>query len=86
MEAGQVMAADRLGKWKTGMQLTFCITCLLWFVVGPWEEASGVASLLQYLSDPDHWLTPVSLWTALALTVISGWNYLWSCRSLLNTR
>lgn len=86
MEAGQVMAADRLGKWKTTMQLTFCITCLLWFVVGPWVEASGVAGFLRYISNPESWLTPVSLWAALALTVISGWNYLWNCRSLLKAR
>lgn len=83
LEAGQVMAADRLGKWKTGLQLTFCITCLVWFVAEPWRGASGVAWLLRYLSDPGTWLTPVSLWLALALTVISGWNYLWGCRSLL---
>jgi CDP-diacylglycerol--glycerol-3-phosphate 3-phosphatidyltransferase len=30
IEAGQVLAADRLGKWKTGFQLTFCITGLVW--------------------------------------------------------
>lgn len=83
MEAGHVMAADRLGKWKTAMQLTFCITCLLWYVAGPWQEASGVAGVLRYLSNPESWLTPFALWTALALTMISGWNYLWSCRSLL---
>lgn len=86
LEAGQVMAADRLGKWKTTMQLTFCITCLLWFVVEPMTEAKGLAWLLRYLSDPGSWLTPVAMWTALALTVISGWNYLWNCRSLLRAR
>ena len=37
VEAGQVLAADRLGKWKTGLQLTYCITCLVWFAV----DASG---------------------------------------------
>ena len=83
VEAGQVMAADRLGKWKTGLQLTFCITCLVWFVAGDWQNASGLAWLLQFLSNPEGWLTPVSLWLALVLTVISGWNYLWSCRTLL---
>ena len=86
VEAGHVMAADRLGKWKTGMQLTFCITCLLWFVTGPMADATGLWWLLQYLSAPQGWLTPFSLWAALALTVISGWNYLWSCRFLLKTR
>lgn len=86
MEAGQVLAADRLGKWKTGLQLTFCITCLLWFVCEPWKDATGLSGFLRQLSDPEGWLTPGSLWAALALTVISGWNYLWSGRSLLKAR
>jgi hypothetical protein len=32
------------------------------------------------------WLLPFFLWMAVALTVISGWNYLWSGRRLLKTR
>jgi CDP-diacylglycerol---glycerol-3-phosphate 3-phosphatidyltransferase len=67
IEAGQVLAADNLGKWKTTFQLIFCITGLL------------------MLSNPTSWLMPVSLWVAVALTLISGANYLWAGRNLLNT-
>ena len=83
MEAGHVMAADRLGKWKTGLQLTFCIACLVWFALGPIESGNWLVGLLQSLSDPSGWLVPASMWLALGLTLLSGWNYLWSCRGLL---
>lgn len=85
VEAGQVMAADRLGKWKTGLQLTFCITCLVWFAFEPLRADHPFVSLIRYLSHPDGWLTPASMWLALALTLLSGWNYLWSSRALLKS-
>jgi CDP-diacylglycerol--glycerol-3-phosphate 3-phosphatidyltransferase len=83
VEAGQVLAADRLGKWKTGLQLTYCITCLVWFATDSLGAQNPVLWLLHYLSDPASWLTPVSLWLALALTLVSGWNYMWTNRALL---
>lgn len=86
VEAGTVIAADRLGKWKTTFQLTFCITCLVWIAF--WSTAAGrevtpVEKLFLWLSHPDAWLQPVSMWLALGLTVLSGWNYLWGSRDLL---
>ena len=86
MEAGQVMAADRLGKWKTGLQLTFCITCLVWVAVSQTPGTFWFLRLLTTLSNPASWLQPASLWLALVLTLISGWNYLWGHRSLLRAR
>lgn len=86
MEAGQVMAADRLGKWKTGLQLTFCITCLVWFAFEPLTADNWFVDLIRYLSNPDGWLIPISLWLALGLTLLSGWNYLWRCRGLLKSK
>lgn len=83
VEAGQVIAADRLGKWKTGLQLTFCITCLVWFAFGPLTVNNAFVSLIRDLSNPNSWLTPASMWLALFLTLLSGWNYVWSSRSLL---
>lgn len=83
MEAGQVMAADRLGKWKTGLQLLFCITCLVWFAFQSLPAGHPLIDLFHDLSKPDGWLQPASMWGALALTLLSGWNYLWSCRELL---
>jgi CDP-diacylglycerol---glycerol-3-phosphate 3-phosphatidyltransferase len=78
-----VMAADRLGKWKTGMQLTFCITSLVWFAIVPLNPQFPIIGVFRYLSQPDGWLAEISMWLALALTVLSGWNYTWSCRHLL---
>jgi CDP-diacylglycerol--glycerol-3-phosphate 3-phosphatidyltransferase len=86
MEAGHVMAADGLGKWKTGLQLTFCITCLSWFAFGPLDRENPLVVFLQDLSNPDGWLQATSMWLALGLTLLSGWNYLWSCRHLLKGR
>ena len=73
MEAGHVMAADNLGKWKTTLQLMFCITCLVWFAFAPLGFGKRVrgADALD-LSRPDGWLTPVSMWLALGLTLAVG--------------
>ena len=81
VEAGQVLAADRLGKWKTTFQLIFCITGLVWLAFE--HSSGGIAGLLRNLANPAGWLRPVSLWAAVALTMISGWNYVWSSRRLL---
>lgn len=86
VEAGHVMAADRLGKWKTGLQLTFCITCLHTIALANVAGGNPIVDLLKYLSSPQGWLIPVSLWLSLALTLLSGWNYLWSSRHLLVER
>lgn len=86
VEAGQVLAADRLGKWKTGFQLTFCITGLVWLTWEHHPEIGPVAGALRWLARPwaeGGWVLAVSLWTAVALTLISGWNYVWSSRYLL---
>lgn len=85
VEAGQVMAADRLGKWKTALQLTFCITCLTWYATGP-VDGNPLLGLLRALARPDGWLTPASMWGALFLTLLSGWNYAWACRGLLRVK
>jgi CDP-diacylglycerol--glycerol-3-phosphate 3-phosphatidyltransferase len=83
IEAGQVLAADNLGKWKTTFQLTFCLTGLVWLTLSPLPEPGPVAQFWKNLARPDGWLMPVSLWAAVALTAISGFNYLWSSRNLL---
>lgn len=84
VEAGQVLAADRLGKWKTTFQLVFCITGLVWLTLE--KSSGGLFGLLRDLANPAGWLMPVSLWTAVALTMISGANYLKGSRHLLAGR
>ena len=86
VEAGQVLAADKLGKWKTTFQLTFCIAGLVWLTFSSMENPGTLGGLLRDLARPDGWLMPVSLWTAVALTLISGANYAWSSRNLLKGR
>ena len=86
IEAGQVLAADNLGKWKTTFQLTYLISGLIWLTFETMEKVPGFLGFFHTLTKPwgeGAWLTPISLALAVALTVISGWNYLWSSRYLL---
>ncbi|MBK1831777.1 CDP-diacylglycerol--glycerol-3-phosphate 3-phosphatidyltransferase [Verrucomicrobiaceae bacterium R5-34] len=83
VEKGTVIAADGLGKWKTTFQLTFIITALVYLTFETIVSDNAVVTFLQYLSDKDHWLFPLSLWPAVALTVISGVSYFWKSRTML---
>lgn len=89
IEAGQVLAADGLGKWKTGFQLAYLIAGLLWLTADHSKSPGAIIAWLGNLVRPaaiGGWLLPFFLCMAVALTVISGWNYLWSGRSLLKGR
>ena len=86
VEQGQVLAADRLGKWKTTFQLTFCITGLVWLTFSTGDRPGPVGGWFQNLANPHGWVMPIALWTAVALTVVSGWNYVWSGRNLLRAK
>lgn len=86
IEAGQVLAADNLGKWKTTFQLSYLITGLIWLTASHAKKQIPILEWLGNLARPSWeggWLQPIFLWAAVALTVISGWNYLWSSRNLL---
>ncbi len=68
--AGHPFPADRLGKWKMVSQ---CIAC---------------AGLISLVAGTRFWwwVTVASTWLALALTVVSGAQYLWKARKVLLTR
>jgi CDP-diacylglycerol--glycerol-3-phosphate 3-phosphatidyltransferase len=83
VEAGQVLAADKLGKWKTTFQLTYCIAGLVWLTFSSMENPGALGGLLRDLTKPWGVLMHISLWSAVALTLISGANYVWSSRKLL---
>lgn len=83
IEEGKVIAADQLGKWKTTFQLTFIITALVYLTFEPVESNNYLITGLQYLSHKDHLLFPLSLWPAVALTVISGWSYFWKSKDMI---
>lgn len=83
VEKGTVIAADGLGKWKTTFQLIFIITALVYLTFETIVSENVVVQFLQYLSDKDHWLFPLSLWPAVALTVISGLSYFWKSKDMI---
>lgn len=83
VEKGTVIAADGLGKWKTTFQLIFVITALVYLTFESVAPSNGFISTVLYLSDPSHLLIQISLWAAVALTVISGWSYFWNYKDML---
>lgn len=83
IEAGQVLAADRLGKWKTTFQLIFVIDALVWLAFDQIHGTPDLVHFILMITKPEGWVMPISLWIAVALTAISGFNYVWSGRKLL---
>lgn len=69
VEHGVVMAADRWGKLKTIFQMIFVIAALLGLCL---KEQTTFSLLSLGLS----WILMPSLWIAVFLTALSGWNYL----------
>lgn len=80
VEKGKVIAADWSGKWKTTFQIGFCSTALTWLFL---EALGQQESFLAQLANPKSWLMPTFLWLSLALTVLSGVQYVWNSRDLL---
>ena len=79
-EQGVVIAADKLGKLKTVSQIVWVLYTLLamwvtWDILPP----SGGSYSVQFLIG-DVFLQLI----VVALTVISGWNYVWKNRGLLS--
>jgi len=83
VEQGQVLAADRLGKWKTTAQLVFLIGSLITLSFGASGLSDPFSKTLIWLCAESTYILPTCLWAAVALTLISGINYLWSGRDLL---
>lgn len=69
---GHVIAADACGKWKTGMQLAFCIACLFHLAY-----AGNAPQPLRFLSigEGGEWLRAIFLWASVVLTLWSGLHY-----------
>jgi CDP-diacylglycerol--glycerol-3-phosphate 3-phosphatidyltransferase len=85
IEAGQVLAADRLGKWKTAFQLAYLITGIIWLTFETMSIVPPSLNAFHTLTTPwgEHaYLMPITLSIAVALTLISGLNYLWSSRNV----
>lgn len=80
VEQGKVMAADRTGKWKTAVQLTYCISCLVHLCY-----AGNLPEPLHSLSvgDGGYWLRTSTMWLSVALTLWSGANYCIQSRNFI---
>ena len=78
---GEAMAADLTGKWKTGLQLGFCIACLFHLAYG-----GNAPQPLRFLSSGDGgvWCRALFLWGSVLLTAWSGLHYLVRGRKLLH--
>ncbi len=68
--SGRPFPADRLGKWKMVSQC-WTAAALLTMVAG---------------SDVFGWAASYGLWVSLALTIVSGVNYVWKARDVLFAR
>lgn len=80
VEQGKVIAADRYGKWKTAVQLTYCIACLVHLCY-----ACNLPQPLRFLSvgEGGFWLREITMWLSVVLTLWSGVNYCLKSRSFL---
>jgi CDP-diacylglycerol--glycerol-3-phosphate 3-phosphatidyltransferase len=83
VEEGEVIAADNLGKWKTTFQLIFIITALVYLTFESVDSTNSLVTGLQYVSHKDHLLFPLSLWPAVALTVVSGLSYFLKSKDMI---
>lgn len=83
VEQGQVIAADNLGKWKTTFQLIFIIGSLTHISFAALDSNNPVVCVFQFLAAPNHYIIATTLWVATALTLISGFNYVFRNRALL---
>lgn len=77
---GYVMAADRSGKWKTAMQLTYCISCMAYLAYG-----GNLPEPLRSLSIGfgGELLRGITLVACVALTLWSGFHYCLQARRFL---
>ena len=69
-QQGKHISASRLGKYKTGFQIAAIIPLLIHF---------------QYFTIDFHAIGTVFLWAALGLTLLSGVDYFYRFRSLLQS-
>lgn len=78
LSAGRVLAAEKLGKWKTGLQMTLipCALVVITVFTGPdgrgWEELLARRGWLGAIIAPVYWLSVLTT----ILTIYSGISFL----------
>lgn len=73
--AGVVVAADKLGKWKTATTMLALCGYLLGFMLVALNVTTAAIVILG--------LSRVLMGIAVVLTVVSGAQYFWNCRSIV---
>ena len=76
---GEVIAADRLGKWKTATTMVSLCGYLLGYAVAVITAGAGVNLLALGLQGLSQLLMAV----AVILTVVSGAQYFWNARKIV---
>lgn len=76
---GEVIAADKLGKWKTATTMVALCTYLLGIAVTYMTVSAGVSVLAISL----QWIANVLMAIAVVLTVVSGAQYFWNARHIV---
>ena len=78
-----VLAAEGYGKHKTISQIAAIIALLVWHSYEQWGSLGHALFAWELFGAPWlKWFTELSVWLAVALTVLSGSMYLWRNRSL----
>jgi CDP-diacylglycerol--glycerol-3-phosphate 3-phosphatidyltransferase len=78
-----VLAAEGYGKHKTISQIVAIIAILVYHSYQDWGGAGAMVFGFSLFGRPwIEWFEPLSIWTAVALTIISGTLYLWRNRHL----
>lgn len=84
VEKGQVIAAGKLGKWKTVLQITAISITLLGAAILHDGLRNAEPKTVKTVEFTFRWFIWVSMWAAAGLTLLSGWEYFQQNRQLLN--
>ena len=76
---GVVVAADKLGKWKTAVTMVSLCSYLLGGALAFWSAGSGVSTVALVVQV----VAQVSMVAAVILTVVSGAQYFWNLRHVV---
>ena len=81
-----VLAADAWGKQKTIWQIIAIISILVVDTYKDWPVIGDLVFGWGFAGNPwSVWFRELSLWATIALTVLSGWLYLWRNREIYLT-
>ncbi len=77
-----VLAAEGYGKHKTISQIAAIIAILVFHSYAQWGPVGAFFGLAIGTKPLIAWIMDISVWTAVILTLVSGWLYLWKNRTL----